>query len=749
MNRTCFGRESIIALIVAVGSISVQALEAERFDKAFLNGHLSDYPARGFEWENNRIGISEKVPIPWEPVKVEEGTVTLTHRNLHLGPKSGTALIQQITSLGQPMLADGLALQLTDGTGKVHHFTLDPKPIVATDVAVVYRGVVALPGGKATLECRIEFDGFVHFSLDLEPDAGTEMTVRDLRVTIELHRAAASHYKFFAAYDFTTEQLGGGGQRRSTGLLEKPMKIPFTPILWLGTPQRGIEWMCETDYGWSLNETSDAVHIQPTNDRVTCTQQIINRPVTLTASRHIAFAFYIMPTRPAPFAAWNADSILVNSEPILEFRAGLPPWRTFYGVHRNTSPLPGRARPRAETLSARLRHFGLNVPYATGPEACRYERERAQLRDKGIRYLPYSILHGLPTDLPSDEVRVDRQYLDHWDIRVPKKGHTHYFYICLQHKSAIDFHLYYALKTIRDHKLDGQYFDLSQPRVAGGYARRHTDVDREVFYMPIFGYREFSKRYYAAVMELNPEFLIIQHAVVPTATSSTYALSSGGEHLKQYFGEGGHGKTHFIDEQGITQLAMDKAGYDPDYFKIPDMMFPVGNWFPVFGQCLSFSDIMKGSGDYFREHPEKLIYYCRTFLARSLVHGVPIWIRSLHHDETLKVFQALDRYGPRRETKAVHSALDRKIHLLNDDKTPIEYRIEQKPGRLLLLVSNSATSPQTARFDLTKAIGDIAGWRFVNAETGQVLPCDNGRVQIAITKRDFRIVVGENQNRQP
>jgi hypothetical protein len=388
----------------------------------------------------------------------------------------------------------------------------------------------------------------------------------------------------------------------------------------------------------------------------------------------------------------------------------------------------------------------MNTPFADGPQAELYRQQREELREKNIRYLPYTNLHGLPTDLPSDEVKVDKAWLDHWDLRTAKEGHKHYFYICLQHKSAIDFKLFHELRTIREHKLDGQYFDLSQPRVATGYARRHTsDFGRESFYMPLFGYREFSKRFYIATTQLNPHFLTIQHAVIPTAISSAYAVGSGGEHLKKYFSADGMRHTHVIAADGKTKLATDTATYDPDYFRIPEMMYPIGNWFPVFGQNLSFSDILKGTTDYYRNHPERLIYYCRTFLARSLVHGVPIWIRSLDMAETLKVHQALDRYGPRTETAQIHSATAPKVHLLNANPSALEYRIEQKPGRLLIIVSNAAKEAQTAQFDLTRIVDEPARWTFLNAETGEALSKQDDKLAIAIPTHDFRLIIGTRE----
>jgi hypothetical protein len=391
-----------LVLWFAVGSARAQT----SFDKVFLNQHLADYAGRGFEWENSRIGISDEAPAPWSPVTQTGTAVTLTHRSLELGGRDGNALIRQITSLGEPLLADGMTFALTDGAGAVHHLTVDAKPVTATDAALLFLGTADLPDGKVTLECRVEFDGFIHLGLDLKPDDGKQITVHDLRLTTVLHRAAASHYKYLVPYNFTTEQTEEG-RIPSTGLLENDIRLPFSPTLWLGTPQMGLEWMCETNHGWNLKHELNAVLIRPAKDRVTWSNVFINQPTSFAEETHFACALYILPTRPAPHPAWNADTILVNSDAILDFKAALAPWHTYYGVHRNTSPTPGHPKAVGRTLTARLRHFGMNTPFDEGPEAKRYLSERRDLREQNIRYLPYTLLHGLPTDLPSPEVKVE------------------------------------------------------------------------------------------------------------------------------------------------------------------------------------------------------------------------------------------------------------------------------------------------------------------------------------------------------
>ena len=62
-----------VLLLILAAFGAVQARAADRFDKAFLNQHLTAYTGHGFAWENNDIGVSEKAPAPWSAVKVTGG----------------------------------------------------------------------------------------------------------------------------------------------------------------------------------------------------------------------------------------------------------------------------------------------------------------------------------------------------------------------------------------------------------------------------------------------------------------------------------------------------------------------------------------------------------------------------------------------------------------------------------------------------------------------------------------------------
>jgi len=239
---------------------------------------------------------------------------------------------------------------------------------------------------------------------------------------------------------------------------------------------------------------------------------------------------------------------------------------------------------------------------------------------------------------------------------------------------------------------------------------------------------------------LQRQIHTIRHAVIPTAISSAYAGGSSGEHAERYFRE--NGKAHVIAADCTTQLAIDKVGPDPDCFRIPEMRYPVGNRFPVFGQNLGFPGILRGTADYYRDHPAKLIFHLPAFLVRSLVPSVPVWIRSLDMPESIKVSKALDDYGPRTETTQIHSATASKEHLINADKSALEYRSEQKPGRIL---SNAAREPQTAEFGLSKTEEEPGRWTLLNAEVVEMWPKQQGKLASAVPTHDFRPVVGTRE----
>jgi hypothetical protein len=80
-----------IAILLIAFCTFCELIHAAEFDKTFREQHLTSYAGHGFEWENNRIGISDEAPAPWESVKIDGSRVTLTHRRLEIGRRDGCA----------------------------------------------------------------------------------------------------------------------------------------------------------------------------------------------------------------------------------------------------------------------------------------------------------------------------------------------------------------------------------------------------------------------------------------------------------------------------------------------------------------------------------------------------------------------------------------------------------------------------------------------------------------------------------
>ncbi|NPV08743.1 MAG: LamG domain-containing protein [Anaerolineae bacterium] len=57
--------------------------------------------------------------------------------------------------------------------------------------------------------------------------------------------------------------------------------MPFQPLVWLGSEDRGLAWFCESDHNWLSDESDAVTEIERRDDRVILRLNIVKRPVEL------------------------------------------------------------------------------------------------------------------------------------------------------------------------------------------------------------------------------------------------------------------------------------------------------------------------------------------------------------------------------------------------------------------------------------------------------------------------------------
>jgi len=257
-----------------------------------------------FPWEGNRLGITDKVYPPFEPVRVENGLVSVVLRNYRL---TGLGLFNQVESLGRELLAAPITLRVNQGEElQGQGGFIETKP-----AAAVYEGSSKHPAVSVKTRCTIEYDGCMKVELELLPGQQKQQ-LRKLWIDIPLKDEEVPLWHVCTAglrsnpAGATPE--GNGVVWDSTqfraGYWGGPSAGNFKPYIWLGAEERGLCWFADNDRGWVLDLQQEAeapcLELSRTQGVVTLRVNLVQKPITIEKPRRIVFGLMASPGKPMP-----------------------------------------------------------------------------------------------------------------------------------------------------------------------------------------------------------------------------------------------------------------------------------------------------------------------------------------------------------------------------------------------------------------------------------------------------------------
>lgn len=77
--------------------------------------------------------------------------------------------------------------------------------------------------------------------------------------------------------------------------------IPFTYACQLGAEDRGIQWFCESDRGWSNRDETRVVRLMPRQEEVVLAVAMVDKPLKLSGPWRTTFGITILPVKDASF----------------------------------------------------------------------------------------------------------------------------------------------------------------------------------------------------------------------------------------------------------------------------------------------------------------------------------------------------------------------------------------------------------------------------------------------------------------
>jgi hypothetical protein len=275
-----------------------------RFVRTFKRTH--------FPFEGNALGITNQVYPPFEPVAVDNQTVSVVLRRY---TTDGLGLWHSIQTRGQDddteyreLLASPMRLvannQHLEGTGT---FTS------VADHEAVYQGQANHPAVTVETRTTTEYDGCMKVELTLKPgsaEAETETgTLNSLYLDIPLKDSEAPLFHASICKPRTnpagTAPAGDGRVWDSRSLPDSNWYGNFIPYIWLGAEARGLAWFADNERGWELNvdakdpaESTPCIELIRNDDVLTLRVNFIQKPVTVTEPRRIVFGLQASPTKP-------------------------------------------------------------------------------------------------------------------------------------------------------------------------------------------------------------------------------------------------------------------------------------------------------------------------------------------------------------------------------------------------------------------------------------------------------------------
>jgi hypothetical protein len=711
---------------VALALVGVSPLRAE-YPQA-----EEAYPGHGYSWENNSLGMEEVVPPPWTPLRHEGAAVECWGRRYEFG--SG-ALPVQITSQGRQLFAAPPAIVwrvngqniTTDGGGSASPGLAAAHKSVRTWESMAGRHHISVT-------TSLEYDGFLHVRLRLVPEGSA--WIDGLSLTFALPRDQAILLNRFEEYDFEAQHVNHDNVLSSACHVGGLIAMGFTPSLWLGNHQVGMEWSCESNAGWSPMNSPDAIRIATGGERITLEIGMITRPMRVDAAFEVDFALLPTPVKPRPadWRRWRLTTALGDT-------AGYAQEDRVFGF--------------AMGLPVKYRGLPLMVPRST--ESLRdVARQRAQAEKNHAGFIPYGSLYGMPALLPEGEWQ---NYAAPWRVSLKggsvanvnwgnslglPKGAESLIYVCPSQHSFQDFLVWQYAHAVTQEHISGCYFDVSSPNYTCGSAgHQHAGMHEEGWqYFPLFSQRRLMQRLYTACRARDPGFLITQHCAMQAVVSSSFTdVVIKGEALNRTF-----------KQKGFTPAAAakDPALYAPDYGVLPPDYFEV-NYAPQQGPVLMLlPQVIKWNDELMRGDDARRTKFTRRMLVRTAVMDVPVM--RCHSDSEL--CRAVERaqvrsgmagdaefHGPWESTKFLSSG---------GRSLQVGLYFKAEDHSLAMVIGNTTNAPVHEDIRLNLATLEAAGVKpgpkatVINAFTGAEMP-DNGEASISLDLQpdELRMVMWE------
>ncbi|MCM8803492.1 MAG: LamG domain-containing protein, partial [Candidatus Omnitrophica bacterium] len=290
------------------GNYEVVLYVKTKGEKDFKESDRKSFVRKKFVWENNNLGITDKVYKPFEPVRVENNRVKVVLREYHM---NGFGLFDKVITKGKNILSEPIIVKGKTAKGDIKWTSIKGRFVEKKDTHCVYEGTAQSEFLNLITKTTIEFDGCARIEMEIEPGEEKE-GINSLYLEIPLKNEEISLFHEvtdgprinYSGYLPEGEGIIWDGAKAKKW---KPWLNNFVPYIWLGKEERGIAWFGENDKGYITeknyqkpNETKPIQEIERKDGKVILRVYLINMPVILENPTKLVFGIQASPTKPMP-----------------------------------------------------------------------------------------------------------------------------------------------------------------------------------------------------------------------------------------------------------------------------------------------------------------------------------------------------------------------------------------------------------------------------------------------------------------
>lgn len=437
----------------------------------------------GQVWLNNKIGVDDKAPYPWQPLSFKETSkgyeVLCWGRTYYF---ANTSVLSQAVAINYQLLQEPVSLYYGDN----NLWKPVSKKIIKrskNEVHFEFSSRLTDKAGKP-INCRINvtvyYDGLIFYRIELSGTASLNEAI-SLKIPMKKDYTDIMHR--------WKSPTPSNKQWWLTEAFPATDQTQYVPYFWIGDIEKGLFWFAESPNNWTNYESIDAITFSGSKQ-----SQVAASILNLTKANQLnsntwSFEFGLQATPVKPLSNQKRNLILSGS-----------PTSTVDVIW----PDAGKAY--------QLKHFGYPEP----SNLTAFNKHVLDIKNRGKKALVYNCLTYL-SDASGEAIKFrSRWSIDAQpDIGSDVKAYTGAFArINITDQAYQDFIVWKSNQFLRNTKLDGYYLDnamivdINKSKIVKSF----EGTRKKIPYYPIMTSRKLQERFYKMVKYQGADKLVILHS---------------------------------------------------------------------------------------------------------------------------------------------------------------------------------------------------------------------------------------------